>query len=334
MRPQSSREPHSLTSLCAEAACSKAMVGATQASAGHKQLPGYLPLQPWLLFSATCLPAAEFTTFQVDKGISTGKVWCLHRKCTLEPASSGLIRAHERHLRKAGPLRALSAYARDKNVLKIVSRPTGICLSARSRRFEQKSKLPPQALGWRTRSSGRSAGTQGAAVLPCSSASVWSGQTSMLPVRAPQWSWALRHCPRQRWGLHRQAGWQETQLPLLGHVMSHPQHATATAATTTCTRGQHARTSFLQCVLLVVCWGRRVCGAWSGCPYLPPDAALLVLRSGLKQCSRSLCCWEAPCWAAYGGSPASTTAASQQASHLARCLLTQAPLPALSLACL
>jgi hypothetical protein len=70
---------------------------------------------------ATCRPAAEFTTFQVDKGISTGKVWCLHRKCTLEPGSSTLIRAHERHLRKAGPLRALSAYARDKNVLKIVS---------------------------------------------------------------------------------------------------------------------------------------------------------------------------------------------------------------------
>lgn len=88
------------------------------------------PLQPWLLFPATCLAAAEFTTFQVDKGISTGKVWCLHRKCTLEPGSSSLIRAHERHLRKAGPLRALSAYARDKNVLKIVSSHRQLLISS------------------------------------------------------------------------------------------------------------------------------------------------------------------------------------------------------------
>jgi hypothetical protein len=64
---------------------------------------------------------AEFTTFQVDKSVSTGKVWCLHRKATLEPANSRLIRAHERHLRKAGPVRALAAYARDKNLLKLVS---------------------------------------------------------------------------------------------------------------------------------------------------------------------------------------------------------------------
>lgn len=70
---------------------------------------------------AVYLPCAEFTTFQVDKSVNSGKVWCLHRKATLEPASSSLIRAHERHLRKAGPLRALSAYARDKNLLKLVS---------------------------------------------------------------------------------------------------------------------------------------------------------------------------------------------------------------------
>lgn len=61
-----------------------------------------------------------FITYQVDKGLSTGKAWPLHRKATLEPDSSRLIRTHERHLRKAGPLRALSAYARDKNVLKLV----------------------------------------------------------------------------------------------------------------------------------------------------------------------------------------------------------------------
>lgn len=65
--------------------------------------------------------AAGFTTFQVDKPPSSGKLWQLHRKATLEPAAAGAIRLHERHLRKAGPLRALSAYARDKNVLKLVS---------------------------------------------------------------------------------------------------------------------------------------------------------------------------------------------------------------------
>jgi hypothetical protein len=65
------------------------------------------------------LPAG-FVTYQADKGVSTGKVWQLHRRAALEPASSKLIRVHERHLRKAGPLRALSAYARDKNTLKLV----------------------------------------------------------------------------------------------------------------------------------------------------------------------------------------------------------------------
>lgn len=44
----------------------------------------------------------------------------------LEPQHSSHIRAHERHLRKAGPLRALSAYARDKNVLKLVRTAVGV----------------------------------------------------------------------------------------------------------------------------------------------------------------------------------------------------------------
>jgi hypothetical protein len=65
-----------------------------------------------------------FTTSQVDKSIDKGKAWQLHRRTLLEPASPSQIRAHERHLRKAGPLRALSAYARDKNVLKLVSKGT------------------------------------------------------------------------------------------------------------------------------------------------------------------------------------------------------------------
>eukprot|EP00882_Tetradesmus_deserticola_P021375 GHRQ01023144.1.p1 GENE.GHRQ01023144.1~~GHRQ01023144.1.p1 ORF type:complete len:411 (+),score=114.74 GHRQ01023144.1:652-1884(+) len=62
---------------------------------------------------------ACLTTFQLDKSIDKGKAWQLHRRTLLEPASPSQIRAHERHLRKAGPLRALSAYARDKNVLKL-----------------------------------------------------------------------------------------------------------------------------------------------------------------------------------------------------------------------
>uniref|UniRef100_A0A383WFV0 Protein ENHANCED DISEASE RESISTANCE 2 C-terminal domain-containing protein n=1 Tax=Tetradesmus obliquus TaxID=3088 RepID=A0A383WFV0_TETOB len=62
---------------------------------------------------------ACFITSQFDKSIDKGKAWQLHRRTLLEPASPSQIRAHERHLRKAGPLRALSAYARDKNVLKL-----------------------------------------------------------------------------------------------------------------------------------------------------------------------------------------------------------------------
>lgn len=64
---------------------------------------------------------AGFITYQADKHVASGKLWQLHRRATLEPQNASQIRAHERHLRKAGPLRALSAYARDKNVLKLVS---------------------------------------------------------------------------------------------------------------------------------------------------------------------------------------------------------------------
>lgn len=71
-------------------------------------------LDPWLCF------LAGFTTFQPDKSAATGRTWDFHRKCTLEPADPSHIRIHERHLRKAGPLRAVAAYARDKNVLKLV----------------------------------------------------------------------------------------------------------------------------------------------------------------------------------------------------------------------
>lgn len=75
---------------------------------------------PHIVVRRRCvLHGTEFTTYQTDKNPSSGKVWSLNRRATLEPASSKLIRTHERHLRKAGPLRALSAYARDKNVLRL-----------------------------------------------------------------------------------------------------------------------------------------------------------------------------------------------------------------------
>jgi hypothetical protein len=66
---------------------------------------------------------AGFTTFQPDKPASSGKFWPLHRRACLEPPTAQQIRAHDRHLRKAGPLRTLSAYARDKNVLRLVRLP-------------------------------------------------------------------------------------------------------------------------------------------------------------------------------------------------------------------
>lgn len=69
--------------------------------------------------SALLLPGA-LLTHQPERPAASGKVWRLHRRCTMEPAAAGMVRAHQRHLRKAGPLRAVASYARDKNVLKLV----------------------------------------------------------------------------------------------------------------------------------------------------------------------------------------------------------------------
>lgn len=66
------------------------------------------------------LYSSGFVTFQSDKGVTSGKFWPFHRRCQLDPPDAALIKAHERHLRKAGPLRAVASYARDKNVLKLV----------------------------------------------------------------------------------------------------------------------------------------------------------------------------------------------------------------------
>ncbi|KAI8472198.1 MAG: hypothetical protein J3K34DRAFT_215651 [Monoraphidium minutum] len=52
-------------------------------------------------------------------GGAAAKFWPLHRRCGLEPPDAAGIKAHERHLRRAGPLRAVASYARDKNVLKL-----------------------------------------------------------------------------------------------------------------------------------------------------------------------------------------------------------------------
>ncbi|GBF92229.1 hypothetical protein Rsub_05311 [Raphidocelis subcapitata] len=60
-----------------------------------------------------------FTTCQAEKGAASGKFWALHRRCTLDPPDAAAIKAHERHLRKAGPLRAVASYARDKNMLRL-----------------------------------------------------------------------------------------------------------------------------------------------------------------------------------------------------------------------
>jgi hypothetical protein len=61
-----------------------------------------------------------FSTYQPDKSASGAKFWAFHRRCALDPPEAGLIKVHERHVRKAGPLRAVASYARDKNVLKLV----------------------------------------------------------------------------------------------------------------------------------------------------------------------------------------------------------------------
>jgi hypothetical protein len=64
--------------------------------------------------------AGGFATCQEGKSAAAGKFWPLHRRCALDPPDAALIRLHERHVRKAGPLRAVASYARDKNVLKLV----------------------------------------------------------------------------------------------------------------------------------------------------------------------------------------------------------------------
>ena len=69
--------------------------------------------------SITTKHTTGFVTYQVDKPPSSGKVWELHRRCTLSPSDASHFRASERHLRKAGPLRALAS--RDKkNALHLV----------------------------------------------------------------------------------------------------------------------------------------------------------------------------------------------------------------------
>ncbi|KIY93583.1 hypothetical protein MNEG_14379 [Monoraphidium neglectum] len=55
-----------------------------------------------------------------DKGGGSAKFWPFHRRCQLDPPDAAAVRAHERHLRRAGPLRAVASYARDKNVMKLV----------------------------------------------------------------------------------------------------------------------------------------------------------------------------------------------------------------------
>lgn len=97
------------------------------------------PLAAAPFFKGTTLPhvvvrrgvalyAGAFATHQAERPPAAGKLWPLHRRCGLDPPDARGVRAHERHLRKAGPLRAVAAYARDKNMLKLVRR----CVCVRS----------------------------------------------------------------------------------------------------------------------------------------------------------------------------------------------------------
>ena len=60
------------------------------------------------------------TGFSTSQSAASVKFWPFHRRCALDPVDASLIKAHGRHLRKAGPLRAVASYARDKNMLKLV----------------------------------------------------------------------------------------------------------------------------------------------------------------------------------------------------------------------
>lgn len=75
---------------------------------------------PHVVVRRTAALFASGVSTHGDKGAASAKFWALHRRCALDPPAAAAIKAHERHLRKAGPLRAVAAYARDKNVLKLV----------------------------------------------------------------------------------------------------------------------------------------------------------------------------------------------------------------------
>lgn len=65
-------------------------------------------------------PTGLATVNEANKGSAAAKFWPFHRRCQLDPPDAAQVKAHERHLRRAGPLRAVASYARDKNVLKLV----------------------------------------------------------------------------------------------------------------------------------------------------------------------------------------------------------------------
>ncbi len=73
--------------------------------------------------SAPLRAAAGLVTIQDDKAQNASKkerFWALHKKCTLFPEDPALIRVHERHMRKPGPLFSNVRAYRDRNTLKLV----------------------------------------------------------------------------------------------------------------------------------------------------------------------------------------------------------------------
>lgn len=90
--------------------------------------------QPATAFQLAHEPAldrrAGFLTFQEDK-VQAGRLWTMHRRCTIQPLEASQIRTHDRHLRKTGPLSAVRAY-RDKRPIKLVRcRPEVVAAPAR-----------------------------------------------------------------------------------------------------------------------------------------------------------------------------------------------------------